>query len=367
MPRSIRAPIALSLRNLCKSFGQQAILQDISLDVAKGEFIALLGPSGCGKSTLLRLIAGLESADSGGIFIDSHDVQALSPSQRKLSMVFQSYALFPHLNVERNVSFGLEVRGVPREERARRVAEALATTGLQGLEKRKPAALSGGQRQRVALARAIVGGHALCLMDEPLSNLDAKLRHAVRHELRTLQRTLGITVIYVTHDQTEAMGMADRVVLMNAGRIEQCDTPEALYSAPSSTYVAAFIGSPPMMLLPESSVPFALRALESHASPATARQYGVRPEDFEITEPGEHTVNGRITALEFQGADFYVYVTTQFGDPLIVRSKSQTSPLALSEHQMVGLTWRRGAGHVFSAETGHRIEHLSSAPFQKRP
>ena len=201
----------------------------LSIDIAEGSFTVLLGPSGCGKSTTLRLIAGLEMVDRGRVEIGGRDMTHAGPAERGLSMVFQSYALFPHLDVAGNVTFGLQVRGVPRNERDRRLADALSLTGLEGLADRKPAQLSGGQRQRVALARAIVANHPLCLMDEPLSNLDAKLRHQVRQEIRALQRRLGMTVIYVTHDQTEAMSMADQVVLMRDGRIEHMGPPAELY------------------------------------------------------------------------------------------------------------------------------------------
>ena len=304
--------------------------------------------------TLLRVIAGLETADAGSVAIDGRDVGPLPPAERNLSMVFQSYALFPHLSVAQNIAFGLQVRRVARVERERRVADALAITGLVGLEARKPAALSGGQRQRVALARAIVAGHSLCLMDEPLSNLDAKLRHSVRLEIRALQRQLGMTVIYVTHDQTEAMGMADRIVLMNGGQVEQSGTPAELYRTPRSTFVASFIGSPPMALLPEASVPAALR-VGARASPATSpRLFGVRPEDFEITAPGEHVMRGVVTGVEFQGAESYIYVTTPQDDRIIVRADQRDRMEALAENQMVGLMWRPSVCHVFDSASGQR-------------
>jgi len=347
-------PTAVSLRGLSKSWGAHQVLREIDLDVQRGQFTALLGPSGCGKSTLLRVIAGLETADAGSVAIDGRDVGPLPPAERNLSMVFQSYALFPHLSVAQNIAFGLQVRRVARVERERRVADALAITGLVGLEARKPAALSGGQRQRVALARAIVAGHSLCLMDEPLSNLDAKLRHSVRLEIRALQRQLGMTVIYVTHDQTEAMGMADRIVLMNGGQVEQSGTPAELYRTPRSTFVASFIGSPPMALLPEASVPAALR-VGARASPAASpRLFGVRPEDFEITAPGEHVMRGVVTGVEFQGAESYIYVTTPQDDRIIVRADQRDRMEALAENQMVGLMWRPSVCHVFDSASGQR-------------
>jgi sn-glycerol 3-phosphate transport system ATP-binding protein len=360
-------PTAVSLRGLSKSWGAHQVLREIDLDVERGQFTALLGPSGCGKSTLLRLIAGLETADAGSVAIDGRDVGRMPPAERNLSMVFQSYALFPHLSVAQNIAFGLQVRRVARAERERRVADALAITGLVGLEARKPAALSGGQRQRVALARAIVAGHSLCLMDEPLSNLDAKLRHSVRLEIRALQRQLGMTVIYVTHDQTEAMGMADRIVLMNAGQVEQSGTPAELYHAPRSTFVASFIGSPPMALLPEASVPAALRLGARASTAAGSPLFGVRPEDFEITTPGEHVMSGVVTGVEFQGAESYIYVTTPQDDRIIVRADQRDRMEALAENQTVGLVWRPSACHVFDSASGQRVAPALSLATPRSP
>ena len=237
------------LENVGKQWNGQLGVEGISLEIEEGSFVALLGPSGCGKSTSLRLLAGLEIPDQGKIFIDGADVTTSAASDRNLSMVFQSYALFPHLSVAENVIFGLKVRRVPKAERQEKMERALKITGLEGLEKRKPGELSGGQRQRVALARAIVAGQRLCLMDEPLSNLDAKLRSSVRKDIKKLQRDLGITVVYVTHDQTEAMSMADKVVLMKDGHIQQIGSPNDLYNHPQNTFVAEFIGAPAMALI----------------------------------------------------------------------------------------------------------------------
>jgi sn-glycerol 3-phosphate transport system ATP-binding protein len=222
---------------------------DITLAVPRGSFVSVLGPSGCGKSTLLRLLAGLEQPQAGEIRIDGRDVTHAPAAKRGLSMVFQSYALFPHLSVAENIQFGLKVRRVPAADRARQLAEAVEMVGLAGYERRKPAELSGGQRQRVALARAVVSGHPLCLMDEPLSNLDAKLRHSVRRDIKALQRRLGLTVVYVTHDQSEAMSLSDKVILMRDGRIVQSGSPQALYEKPADVFAAEFIGDPPMAVV----------------------------------------------------------------------------------------------------------------------
>jgi len=337
----------IRLENVRKSWGTAVGVAGIDLSIAKGEFTVLLGPSGCGKSTLLRLVAGLELPDTGRVFIDGRDVTGETPSSRRLSMVFQSYALFPHLTVAENIVFGLKVRRVAKAERAQRLAKALAVTGLAGLEQRKPAELSGGQRQRVALARAVIADHPICLMDEPLSNLDAKLRHSVRQEIRAMQRELGMTVLYVTHDQTEAMGMADRIVLLNAGRVEQAGTPEEFYREPATIFAATFIGSPPMVLIPSDGAPAHLRP-ERTGGPCFV---GVRPEDFEIGLPRENALTARVNSTEFLGAETLVYLSAASGD-VTARIDGHT---ALNPGTHVGLSWPIEAAHLFDAGTGRRL------------
>ncbi|WP_299843473.1 ABC transporter ATP-binding protein [uncultured Roseovarius sp.] len=286
------APFVI-LKDVAKRWNGQLGVEEISLDIEEGTFVALLGPSGCGKSTSLRLLAGLEIPDEGQILIDGRDVTTSAASDRNLSMVFQSYALFPHLSVAENVVFGLKVRRVPRAERAEKMARALEITGLQGYESRKPGELSGGQRQRVALARAIVAGQRLCLMDEPLSNLDAKLRNSVRKDIKKLQRDLGITVVYVTHDQTEAMSMADKVVLMKDGRIQQVGTPDDLYNRPVNTFVAEFVGAPPMALIDSSTV--------DGFEPGFT--LGVRAEHVSIVPDGKGRLSCTVSEAEFLGSE----------------------------------------------------------------
>ncbi|MFX0546205.1 ABC transporter ATP-binding protein [Roseovarius sp. S1116L3] len=283
----------VSLAGIAKRWNGQLGVEDISLDIDEGSFVALLGPSGCGKSTTLRLLAGLELPDEGTIRIDGRDVTTSAASGRNLSMVFQSYALFPHLSVAENVVFGLKVRRVPKAERQEKMARALEITGLTGLEARKPAELSGGQRQRVALARAIIAGQRLCLMDEPLSNLDAKLRNAVRKDIKKLQRDLGITVVYVTHDQTEAMSMADKVVLMKEGRIQQIGSPDDLYNRPANTFVAEFVGAPPMALMPSAQVP----GFQSNLT------LGLRAEHVRLVPRGEGRLSCTVSEAEFLGSE----------------------------------------------------------------
>jgi len=345
--------IAIRLRGLSKSWGAHQVIKSLDLEFERGQLVALLGPSGCGKSTLLRLLAGLETPDSGSVDIDGKDVTHAAPSARGLSMVFQSYALFPHLNVAENICFGMQVRGVHAAERRQRLQDALTLTNLQGLEQRKPAQLSGGQRQRVALARAVVAGHSICLMDEPLSNLDAKLRHSVRHEIRALQQRLGMTVVYVTHDQTEAMGMADKIVLMNGGSIVQSGTPTELYETPSNAFSAAFIGSPPMMLMDAEKLPPALRASVTPVGGVAEKQLiGVRPEHFKIVAPSLTELFGTVTGVEFQGAESYIYLDLPGGDAIIVRSPEKCH-LQLGDR--VGLGWDPLAAHVFAAADGRRL------------
>ena len=279
--------------DVAKRWNGQLGVEHISLEIEEGSFVALLGPSGCGKSTSLRLLAGLELPDEGRILIDGRDVTTSAASDRNLSMVFQSYALFPHLSVAENVIFGLRVRRVPKAERQEKMERALRITGLEGYEKRKPGELSGGQRQRVALARAIVAGQRLCLMDEPLSNLDAKLRNSVRKDIKKLQRDLGITVVYVTHDQTEAMSMADKIVLMKDGRIQQTGSPNDLYNRPANTFVAEFVGAPPMALMPAAVLP----GFEAGLS------IGVRAEHISIVPQGAGRLSCRVSETEFLGAE----------------------------------------------------------------
>ena len=290
---------AIRLDRVVKSWGSARAVDGISLEADEGSLLVLLGPSGCGKSTTLRLIAGLEQPDSGTVTIGGVDVTHLTPAQRKIAMVFQSYALFPHLNVAENIVFGLRVRRVSRAERdlASEAGRGYCRPGQ--LLDRKPAQLSGGQRQRVALGRAIIAEARLCLMDEPLSNLDAKLRHEMRTEIRSLQQRLGMTMVYVTHDQTEAMTMADRVVLMRDGRIEQDGPPEQLYSRPASAFTARFIGTPPMNLIAHDG-----------------SLIGIRPEHIRIVSQDGRPA--RVKSVEHLGADSIVLCEIE-GQPISVR------------------------------------------------
>ena len=303
---------SVRLRDLTKSFGPVTIIQGVSLEIAHGEFVALVGPSGSGKSTLLRMIAGLETASGGDIEIDGRIVNDVAPKHRDIAMVFQSYALYPHMTVAQNLAFALKMRGTDKAEIERRVTEAATSLNLTALLDRYPRQLSGGQRQRVATGRAIVRNPQVFLFDEPLSNLDAALRVQVRAELRQLHRRVGVTSIYVTHDQVEAMTMADKIVVLRDGRIEQVGAPLELYDRPDNTFVATFIGSPAMNLLPgvyrDGTVVMGNRAiLPVCASLAVAEgarvTVGVRPEHIEVLTDGEDGIDARLIALEPTGAE----------------------------------------------------------------
>lgn len=296
------------VENVAKRWNGQLGVEEVDLSIPRGSFVALLGPSGCGKSTTLRLLSGLELPDEGTITINGRNVTTTAPSERNLSMVFQSYALFPHLSVAENVVFGLKVRRVRASERQEKLRRALEITGLLGYETRKPGELSGGQRQRVALARAIVANQPLCLMDEPLSNLDAKLRASVRKDIKKLQVDLGITVIYVTHDQTEAMSMADIVVLMKDGRIQQTGSPEDLYYRPANTFVAEFVGSPPMALIAGAALP----GFEGYD------KIGLRAENVQVVEAGNGRLTCRVSECEFLGSETFVGLTHSSASGLTV-------------------------------------------------
>ncbi len=347
---------AIELKNLTKKWGDVTAVDAVSLSVDEGSFVVLLGPSGCGKSTTLRMIAGLDTATSGMISIAGKDVTSLPPPARNISMVFQSYALFPHLSVAENIIFGLKVRKVPAGERQKRLEKVVDIVGLKGLMDRKPSQLSGGQRQRVALARAIIAENGICLMDEPLSNLDAKLRHDMRVEIRALQQRLGMTVIYVTHDQAEAMSMADKVILLRDGRIEQVGTPESLYGKPATLFTASFIGTPPMNLLDLANGPDGaiVPGGNDHVvfnGPGEGRVLGVRPEDIVLSDDTGLLVE--LTAADYLGADTILNAPVG-SQRLQIRVPGR---YRLGENNHVYLSWPQAAEHIFEKASGKRIEN----------
>jgi sn-glycerol 3-phosphate transport system ATP-binding protein len=330
---------SISVQHLSRWWGATRAVDDVSFEAAAGRMLVLLGPSGCGKSTTLRLIAGLEAATSGRVFIGGVDVTDRPPAERRLSMVFQSYALFPHLSVAENIVFGLRVRRVGAAERQQRLARVADLLGLGALLERKPAQLSGGQQQRVALGRALIAETPVCLMDEPLSNLDAQLRLEMRREIRALQQDLGITMVYVTHDQTEAMTMADQIILLREGRVEQDASPDTLYARPATAFAARFIGTPPMNIL---SAPGGILL-------------GVRPEDIRVaTEPGPRTVEARVSRMEYLGADS-ILLCAAAGQTVAVRVPGRVELGGGTVH----LSWRKDTTHVFDAATGRRRDDVA--------
>ena len=338
------------LEGVTKLWGAAPAVDGISFAAEAGTLLVLLGPSGCGKSTTLRLIAGLDRPDAGTIEIAGRDVTRAPPARRGVAMVFQSYALFPHLSVAENIVFGLRVRRVACSERAARLDRAAELLGLKALLDRKPSQLSGGQQQRVALGRALVAQTPVCLMDEPLSNLDAQLRGEMRREIRALQRRLGITMVYVTHDQVEAMTMADRVVLMRAGRIEQAGAPSALYERPQTVFSARFIGAPAMNVLPAT----VLAGCGALTNGAPARRdlatmlFGVRPESVRIAVSG---LPACIVAVEYLGAD--TQLEARVGEQSFMLR--MPGPLRLAPGEHVHLTWAPGDAHWFDAPSQRRI------------
>ena len=343
----------IELKNVSKYWGDVRAVAKLNINIEEGQFVVLLGPSGCGKSTTLRLIAGLENVSSGGIFIGGKNVNNIDPSSRNISMVFQSYALFPHLNVEENIIFGLKVRKVKKGDRQVKLKNVAEKVGLSNLLKRKPAELSGGQRQRVALARAIISENPICLMDEPLSNLDAKLRHQMRSEIRSLQKDLNITLIYVTHDQTEAMSMADKIVLLNEGEIVQQGRPKELYEKPENTFTAKFLGNPPMNLInleverEGNYIPIFEEKYFIKQKSDKKNILGIRPEDIEISKEG---IKCTINDLDYQGSD--VVLSLQLGNQEIFARIDSKKVEELDNH--VYINWDNNNLHLFDFESGVR-------------
>jgi sn-glycerol 3-phosphate transport system ATP-binding protein len=342
--------------------GGVAAVQDFNLHIADHEFVVLVGPSGCGKSTTLRLIAGLEAATAGRIAIGGLDVTHLPPSSRQLSMVFQSYALFPHLSVAENIIFGLRVRRVAAAERRARLERVATLLGLAGLLARKPSQLSGGQQQRVALGRALIAETPVCLMDEPLSNLDAQLRLEMRREIRALQQSLGITMVYVTHDQTEAMSMADQVILLRDGRVEQDAAPDRLYARPATAFTARFIGTPPMNILTLADGTRGAVIAGSDGPPLLAGRgtgllLGIRPEDVRLDAGmGTEGVSATVKSVEYLGADS-ILTCAVGSQTLAVRAPGR---ITLAPGAPVRLSWSPEAAHVFDAQSGSRRDDAAA-------
>ena len=353
---------SLHIRGIRKVFGKAdkavEVLKRIDIDVAPGEFLILVGPSGCGKSTLLNIIAGLDDPSEGQVLIGGKDVIGVPPAQRDIAMVFQSYALYPTMSVADNIGFALEMRKVPKPERDRRIGEVAAMLQITHLLDRRPAQLSGGQRQRVAMGRALARQPQLFLFDEPLSNLDAKLRVEMRAEIKRLHQASGITSVYVTHDQIEAMTLGSRIAVMKGGVLQQLGTPDAIYNRPANTYVASFIGSPTMNLIAGHADPacaggqFGIKdALLPLRCPSSApgTLLGLRPEHIELV--GESPWRGEVSVVEPTGADTYVVVKTAAGD-VTVRVSPQT---AVRPGDTVGLQAQAAHASWFDAASGQRL------------
>jgi len=366
----------IGIRDVVKRYGDTKVIHGVSLDIQDGELIVIVGPSGCGKSTLLRMVAGLEPITAGEISIDGRVVNRLEPKDRNIAMVFQNYALYPHMSVYDNMAYGLKIAGLPKEQIRARVDKAAAMLQLTQFLDRKPRQLSGGQRQRVAMGRCIVREPAAFLFDEPLSNLDAKLRVQMRLEIKQLQRSLRTTSLYVTHDQVEAMTLADRLVVMNAGVAEQIDTPMNVYLHPATTFVAGFIGSPAMNFMPgrlgadgravtlDSGAPLRdlPKAIVGHGE--TPVTIGIRPEHLTVVGAGEAELTLRAQVVETLGADTLVHgalvdkgeavvpVTGEGGAVLAVRLAGN---VAVREGEALPLRVADGALHVFDRETGKRL------------
>jgi multiple sugar transport system ATP-binding protein len=358
----------VALDGVSKRFGDVTAVDELTLEIQDREFLVLLGPSGCGKTTALRMVAGLEAPTEGTITIGSTVVNDIEPKNRDIAMVFQSYALYPHMTVERNIEFPLKSRDVPKEERASAVQEAARMLGLDTLLGRKPAELSGGQRQRVALARAVVRRPAAFLMDEPLSNLDAKLRVQTRAELIELQRRLEATVIYVTHDQVEAMTMGHRIAIMESGVLQQVDAPQKVYEKPANLFVARFIGNPPMNTIEgdlggsDGNLELRVNSLSvalPQALAAAAKKQGVeravlglRPEDLAVGSEG--LIPAKVTVVESLGHERHVICRLDDDQMVIVRQQSDETPP--KEGEPISLSADTEHVHLFDAKTGNRVE-----------
>ncbi|WOC15659.1 ABC transporter ATP-binding protein [Pseudochrobactrum sp. MP213Fo] len=351
----------LHLKQVSKIYGKFTAVKDFDLAVEKGEFISLLGPSGCGKTTTLQMVAGLVPLTAGSIILDGRDITNIAPAQRQLGVVFQSYALFPHMTVAQNVSFGLEMRKVPKAEREARVKETLGLVHLSALADRYPREMSGGQRQRVAIARALVINPPVLLLDEPLSNLDAQLREEMQFELRRIQRAVGITTIMVTHDQAEALSISDRVVVMEKGDITQVDTPYKLYEHPRNNFISSFVGKSnfltarveksdagTLVSIDETRMKFAPVINENWKPDAQQVTICVRPEKVELSAPADGLIEGKITTRYFMGNQWLITVATKAGNIAVAIANRGTPPAA--EGETVGLVWKQEDCRVLQSE-----------------
>jgi sn-glycerol 3-phosphate transport system ATP-binding protein len=354
----------VTLKNVNKQYKKGIdVIADVSLEIGAGEFLVIVGPSGCGKSTLLRMVAGLEKTTGGQIFIDGRDVTKEEPGERDIAMVFQNYALYPHMTVYDNMAYGLRNRKVPETEIKKRVEEASKALQLSEYLPRKPSQLSGGQRQRVAMGRAIVRDPKVFLFDEPLSNLDAKLRTQMRVEIKRLQRELGTTSIYVTHDQVEAMTLADRLIVLNQGNIDQIGSPKALYAKPQTIFVAGFLGSPSMNFIDSKSVSALSNDLNQRLdgyinnAPEKVIKIGIRPEQLFISgegQPADITLDTSVLAVEDLGADCLIYIEVKADKSQLIWRAPAGTEVEIGEN--LSLSANRESLHLFDNDSGARID-----------
>jgi ABC-type sugar transport system ATPase subunit len=345
----------ISLRDIAKSYvnGPQ-VLHGVSMDIEPGEFVVIVGPSGCGKSTLLRLIAGLEQCETGTIQIGGNVANRLAPQDRDIAMIFQNYALYPHMTVRENIAFGLELRGIKKGERNRRAEEVAATLQLQPYLDRKPAALSGGQRQRVAMGRAMARNASIFLMDEPLSNLDNALRISMRTEIKELHRQLGATMIYVTHDQTEALSLADRIAVMKDGHLLQFDRPDVIYDRPADRFVASFLGAPPINFVEARDLPGYQGLHHVAQGSASGVIVGLRPEILTLhgDEPDGAALPARVVLSEMTGAEMLFHCETSAGR-VTVAARRDAIPAGTGS---VWISYKLEQALFFDSKTGRRID-----------
>ena len=342
--------VKLQVSGLKKDWGEFNVLHDVNFEIEAGTFLTLLGPSGCGKSTTLRLLAGLDQPTAGKILIDGKDVTRLDPAERGIGMVFQNYALFPHMSVRKNILYGMKIRKESAKLQNENLARVSELMGLDSLLDRLPGQLSGGQQQRVALARVLVAKRKLVLMDEPLSNLDAKLRVEIRSEIRELNKKLGLTIVYVTHDQSEALSMSDKILLMHGGQASQFGTPYELYNDPHDKFAASFIGTPPMNLIGADRInPVHFGSLQSYADDL---QVGIRPEDILIrTDANQSKLKGLIKSVEYEGVNSLVIVDIGDGKKTIISVPKSNNVKVGAE---VYMDFDENALHFFSKNTGKK-------------
>lgn len=329
----------VSLEALKKSFGKTEVIHGVDIDIKDGEFIVIVGPSGCGKSTMLRMVAGLETVTSGEVRINGKRVNDMEPMDRDIAMVFQNYALYPHMSVFDNMAYGLKIAGTPKPEIVERVEAAAKLLQLEPYLKRHPRELSGGQRQRVAMGRAIVRKPSVFLFDEPLSNLDAKLRVQMRLEIKQLQRRLGVTALYVTHDQVEAMTLADRMIVMNGGVADQIGAPLEVYANPATEFVAGFIGSPPTNFM---------KAALANSTVPNAVTLGVRPEHLQITASQDGRIDGTVMYTEALGAETLIHLQLQ--DETLVTLRQNAADIPPAEGTVLGLDWQNADQMLFDKD-----------------